>query len=121
MNQQAMLEIILASQQQSKSLEDCYMEGYWMSQKEMDETVNPFSEGSQEHEFWMNGFHDHIDGQMPLFPDHSFAPMINQERDQLETARVDKRRFKRWELALCSFGALVAGLSVYSAVLDMAA
>lgn len=111
------LGLILESQVEGKSLEACYMEGYWMSEQEMDDSSNPFDEDSQAYEYWEQGYFDCLSGQAPLFPEAAFSPIKDQTRDELETSRTSKRRFNlqsKMDYALYGLGTLVAGAAVYS-------
>lgn len=123
-NNNAELKLILQSQLSGASLEDCYMEGYAASRQDHDEDVNPYQSHTKAAQFWQDGYGDYLSGYAPLFPDHSFEPMEEQPSNGQEVARADQRRkqgLSPFEYVLYSAGAIIAGISVYSALLDLAA
>lgn len=49
------------------NLEDCYVFGYQCAQNEVNEEENPFRDGTQEHEYWAEGWWAGFYGEEPIF------------------------------------------------------
>ncbi|GAB4391616.1 MAG: transmission trait enhancer LetE [Gammaproteobacteria bacterium] len=48
-------------------LEECYVDGYESANHKLQETDNPFKEGSSEYQFWADGWYDGYHKAQPLF------------------------------------------------------
>ena len=49
------------------NLDECYLYGYECARAEVEETENPFTEGSSEYYQWSEGWWDGFYGEEPLF------------------------------------------------------
>lgn len=52
---------------QHPDFEDCYLDGYDSALNDMTEEANPFPIGSNEHQYWVDGWWDGFYGEEALF------------------------------------------------------
>ncbi len=75
---QAHLNLILHKQLASRSLESCWMEGFYYGQKGEDESLNPFKPDTVEHQYYSDGWWIAFYNEEALFPEHAFEGITNQ-------------------------------------------
>ena len=121
-NQIAHLKLHLHAQTGiAPSLEQCWMEGYFMSSHGQEDLSCPYLKGSKEHQFYEEGWFSGYYGEDPLFPEHAVS--LSDDKP-IETATlVDKViSHKGSDKLLYALGLGVATVGLLTTVvMDMAA
>ncbi|HRD68897.1 MAG: transmission trait enhancer LetE [Legionella sp.] len=102
------------------SYEECYMFGYECALSEVAEEDNPFREGSQESEQWLEGWWAGAYGEKPLF---DLNTMQQEEELHIESAANDHQYHKSSFLTLVFeiSGAIAASAIVGYQLLELVA
>ncbi len=107
------LKILLTSQTQAHTLEECWMEGYATAQAEGEYERNPFQTKSRESRFWEEGFMAGLYNEPPLFPEHAVDVNLHHEA----TTSAQNEAQPKWKTLLKSgkfaaFGAAITACGV---------
>ncbi len=78
------LKLLLNLKEGRATLEECWMEGFHQANIEIAEEFNPYATGSEEAEFWSQGWWAGFYSEEALFPQYAVGLAVEKEAHVME-------------------------------------